>query len=270
MRQDAFIAFASQSIGVESAKSYASYLRRVERDLNLNLDRLTLDQDALAALKARLVEAGVPQRSVGNCGSALQCYAQFQRVGQRSSVVAQAAVKGAWPLANAPHPLVRDVGIIDLLRLYGDILDELRDRGALRTGNGPVGDYAEHLFASAFGWKLSANSAAGFDALGGSVRYQIKGRRLSTPSASRQLGVFRNLEGHTFDVLAAVLFDKRFSVQRAALIPFEIVLQRAKWTKHVNGHRFMLPDSIWNVSGVTDVTLPLQKVEAEQATMLAR
>ncbi|WP_147276179.1 DUF6998 domain-containing protein [Sphingomonas aracearum] len=43
----------------------------------------------------------------------------------------------------------------------------------------PVGDYAETLFARAFGWTLEPNSRAAFDACDASGRrYQIKARRL--------------------------------------------------------------------------------------------
>lgn len=34
----------------------------------------------------------------------------------------------------------------DLLRLYGEILTELRERGVVRSENSPVGDVAEYLW----------------------------------------------------------------------------------------------------------------------------
>src|SRR5690606_8844173 len=52
----------------------------------------------------------------------------------------------------------------ELLRLHAEVLDELRRREVVRTSNSPVGDYAELLFATAFGWELENSSAAGHDA----------------------------------------------------------------------------------------------------------
>ena len=44
------------------------------------------------------------------------------------------------------------------------ILEELRLRKIERSSNGPVGDYAEYLFAKAFEWELVGNSQKGYDA----------------------------------------------------------------------------------------------------------
>ena len=38
-----------------------------------------------------------------------------------------------------------------LLRLFAEVLDELKDRGVLRSRNNPVGDYSEQLAIRAFG-----------------------------------------------------------------------------------------------------------------------
>lgn len=258
MRKDAFTAFALCTLGADTVRSYIGYLIRVERELGIDLDSAGLETEQIETLKARLSNLGLPSSSVRNCGSALQCYANFRAI-QPSAALPHRRQRdeGAAP-SRARSTLVREASVIELLRLYAAVLDELKERGVLRTGNGPLGDYAERLFASAFGWRLAVNAASGFDAECGGVHYQIKARRLATPNGSRQLGVIRNLEGRPFDVLAAVLFDGRFDVQRAALIPYEIVVERAKWTKHVNGHRFLLPEAVWELPGVEDVTLALR------------
>ncbi|RAK61727.1 hypothetical protein DJ021_07060 [Phenylobacterium hankyongense] len=137
-------------------------------------------------------------------------------------------------------------------------MDELRARSVVRTGNSPVGDYAELLFAEAFGWSLEANSASGHDATdAGGLRYQIKGRRLSSLTASRQLGAIRRLHDHTFDYLAAVLFDARFKVLRAVVIPHDIVAARARRSDHTNSWTFLLDDRVWGDKGVRDATADL-------------
>jgi len=50
------------------------------------------------------------------------------------------------------------VSIPDLLAAYAAILQELRDRGVVRTRNAPLGDYAEYLVAEVYGGELAANS----------------------------------------------------------------------------------------------------------------
>ena len=140
------------------------------------------------------------------------------------------------------------------MRLYVDVLEELRSRSILRTANGPVGDYAEVLFARAFSWTLAGNSAAHHDATDVTgIRYQIKARRVSGPG-SRQLGALRSLPEANFDVLAAMLFDRDMQVLRAALIPHRVVVAHATRVEHTNSWRFILNDGVWLLPQVHDVT----------------
>ena len=149
-----------------------------------------------------------------------------------------------------------------LLLLHSQIMDELRERGIVRTSNGPVGDYAEVLFARAFGWTLETNSAVGFDATDAAgSRYQIKSRRITARNSSRQLGALRRLPDRNFDVLAAVLFDEKYAVRRAALIPYAVVVTRAKIAVHTNSWRFMLEDRVWTLPGVRDVSADLENAQ---------
>lgn len=143
-------------------------------------------------------------------------------------------------------------------------IEELRHRTVVRTGNAPLGDYAEYLFAKAFGWMLAPNSATSYDAHDGNVRYQIKARRLRNNAAGeRQLGIMRGLPDQTFDQLAAVLFDREFGVHKAAIIPHATVLSRAMHVKHVNGWRFILDDAVWQMEGVQDVTEAIKSAARE-------
>lgn len=140
-----------------------------------------------------------------------------------------------------------------LLALHAAILEELRNRGILRTANNPTGDLAEHLFCKAFEWEQAANSAKSFDAIDkDGLRYQIKGRRLHARNASRQLSAIRDLDG--FDVLAAILFDEKFDVVKAVLIPAPVVRANARYIAHTNSHKFLLRDAVCIMPGVVDVT----------------
>ena len=116
----------------------------------------------------------------------------------------------------------------DLFALYARTIEELRRRGVTRSGNNPVSDYAEYLCARALKLTLVAKSTKGYDALDASgARYEIKGRRITPHSASRQLGVLRELDEKPFDYLAAVLFREDFQVWKACLLPLKQV--RACW-----------------------------------------
>lgn len=150
----------------------------------------------------------------------------------------------------------------ELLRLHASVLDELRQREVVRSSNGPSGDYSELLFARAFGWTLEGNSSSGHDAIDqNGTRFQIKCRRVTARNPSRQLSALRNLPNRPFDVLAAVLLDENFAVSRAALIPIQVVIDKATFTKHVNAHRFILRDSVWSIQDVKDVTEELKRVQ---------
>jgi len=146
--------------------------------------------------------------------------------------------------------------IPELLRRYAQILRSLRDRGAVRSTNNPISDYAEQLVARAVGLDVSAGSNSGFDARhpGTGSRYQIKARRLTADNRSRQLSFIRGLDGDPFDVLVGVLFEEDFAVLRSAAIPIEVVRRHATRVDYVNGWRLVLADALWEEPGVEDVT----------------
>jgi hypothetical protein len=150
----------------------------------------------------------------------------------------------------------------ELLALHGKLADELRTRGICRSANSPTGDLPEYLSCKAFGWKQAGNSHSNIHAVGlDAVRYQIKGRRITSFNSSRQLSALRDLGGARCDFLAGVLFNGDFGVMRAALIPHAIALERASFVERTNSHRFRLRDDIWNAHGVRDVTMELQAVK---------
>jgi hypothetical protein len=157
----------------------------------------------------------------------------------------------------------------ELLALHAGISEELRQRGVTRSSNNPVGDLAEYLFCRGFGWTLAANSMRDADATGpDNVRYQIKGRRLTTHNKSRQLGALRDLPQQGFDVLAAVLFEEDYRVLRAALIPHARVTALATRVERTNSWRFILRDSVWSHPDVRDVTAELRATELSWSNCL--
>ena len=102
---------------------------------------------------------------------------------------------------------------IELLQLHSSIIEELKQRGVVRTKNNPVGDYTEWLVAKGLGLELANNSSAGYDGMDNDgLKIQIKGRRITPDNKSRQLGAIRNLELQDFDRLAAVIFDENYEI----------------------------------------------------------
>jgi hypothetical protein len=143
----------------------------------------------------------------------------------------------------------------DLLRHFANILDELKQRGVVRTRNNPVADYAEWMVAQRLDLSLERNSKSGYDAINTSgERFQIKSRRLDPSNNSRQLSVIRNLHAGEFDYLIGILFDRDFTVNKAYKIPHSVIAKYARFSKHQNGHIFHLRGDILRDPGVEDIT----------------
>lgn len=143
----------------------------------------------------------------------------------------------------------------DLLRLYKDVMRELRERKITRSSNIPTANYAEYLESRALHLERARRSTTGYDAEDeDGVQYEVKGRRSTAENASRQLGAIRGLEQYHFAFLAGVLFEENSSVLRGCLIPWRVVRQRAEYRAHVNGWILHLRDSVWDLKGVTDIT----------------
>lgn len=150
---------------------------------------------------------------------------------------------------------LKKISVIDLLRMYSEILKELRQREIVRSTNNPVGDYTEWLVCKKLGLRLEENSTAGFDATDvQGRRYQIKSRRLTLENPSPELSVIRNLKKKPFDFLVAVVYETDFRVDYAAKVPFDVVKKYSKHSKHVNGRRFSMLRSILKNPGVVNLT----------------
>jgi hypothetical protein len=129
-----------------------------------------------------------------------------------------------------------------------------------RTSN-ITGDYAEHLFARAFGWTLLRSSNVGHDAEHEGKRYQIKCRRVTLRNPSRQLGEFSDFDTARFDFLAAVIFDRDFVVHRAAIMQHATVGRLSTVVK--GRRRFILRDQVWLSPDVRDVTAELKATQLQ-------
>ncbi len=150
---------------------------------------------------------------------------------------------------------LESIPLPDLLRLHADVLRELRQRGVVRSENGPAGDYAELLVARALELTLASKSARGYDATDkAGHRFQIKSRRIMQENGSRQLSAIRGLDLELFGSLVGVLFASDFTIRRACVLPRNMVPEVAKYRAHVNGWIMHLRDDLWTRSGVEDIT----------------
>lgn len=264
--------FTSEQREAWSAETRDSPFNRWLRARTTGRDGL-LDLGLLAAVSAEFgvdaakyahLNAGQQRMNVGNRLRRLvpeAAYSIRPAPGEGASPP-PSATAGAHrpPSLGAEWAFLPTASATTFLQLQAAAVEELRRRGLARTANAPLGDYAEHLFAKAFCWELTVNSAMSYDAKDNQgTRYQIKARRLrNNVAGERQLGVMRGLPDKAFDYLAAVLFDRDFAVHRAAIIPYAAVASRARHSEHVNGWRFLLEDAVWLIEGVRDVTEAVQ------------
>ena len=157
-------------------------------------------------------------------------------------------------------PFLPDLTIVELLGVHSAVLSELKRRGVVRSKYNPTGDYAEWLVSEKLGLVLKTNSAKGFDATDQrGLRYQIKGRRVTTDNPSTQLGVIRNLENADFDFLVGLIFDEDWRILRSAKMPHGTVSSLATFRAHQNGHIMHLRPSVFAVAGVEDITDSLRR-----------
>lgn len=150
----------------------------------------------------------------------------------------------------------------ELLLLHSGIMEELRRRGIVRSANNPTGDLAEYIFCKAYGWNREGNSKAGFDASCKRTKrkYQIKARRVTSRNKSRQLSAIRELDACHFDFLAGIIFNERYEVAKAIIVPHKAIRGRCTYVEHTNSHKLLLHDDVWKLPGAKDVTKKLRAV----------
>jgi hypothetical protein len=145
---------------------------------------------------------------------------------------------------NRRSPALTSLSVGELLALSRGVLAELRDRGIIRSGNAPAGDYAELLVQRATAGELAPNSQRSWDVLTPEgERLQVKARVVTSPTRAgeRQLSVFRSWD---FDALVVVLFDDQFRVWRATHLAVALLEAHSRFIEHVRGYRVMATDTL--------------------------
>lgn len=131
-------------------------------------------------------------------------------------------------------------------------MEELRQRNLIRSSNNPVSDYGEKVVSEKMNLTLQKGSNKGYDAIDkkSGLKFQIKTRRLTKHSKSRQLGVIRNLNQNLFDFLVAVIFNEYLEPQEMWQIPRDIIPLCSRFSKLQNGHILILTGGILKDKGV--------------------
>lgn len=112
---------------------------------------------------------------------------------------------------------------------------------------------------------LAPKSTTGFDAYDEqNQKYEIKGRRITRHSKSRQLSAIRGLNDGHFEFLAGVIFNEDFKVLKACLMPYEIVFELTTYREHVNAWVLHLRDSVWEKPSVVDITAAIQAAQMKK------
>ena len=157
---------------------------------------------------------------------------------------------------------LKQLKVMDLLGLHSEIITELCDRGILRSVNNPAADYAEFLVTRALSLQPAPKSAKGFDAKDNEGRkYEIKARRFTRMSRPTRFSAIRNLEERRFDFLVVVLFDERFRVSHARILPRASVKKKAFWQAHVNGWILPIRDDLWESKNGIDIGAKLRRIQ---------
>ena len=134
----------------------------------------------------------------------------------------------------------------DLLQLYANLMEKLRQRKLIRSSNNPVSDYAEKIVCEKMKLSIQGKSSKGYDAIDekSGIKYQIKARRVTRHNKSRQLGVIRNIDQKLFDYLIVVIFDESFKPIEIWRIPRETIPKYARYSQHQNGHILILAGKV--------------------------
>jgi len=127
------------------------------------------------------------------------------------------------------------------------VIWELRDRGVVRSGNAPAGDYAEWLVERATGGRMADRSQKSYDVISPNwERLQVKARVVTDMrrKAGRALSVIRTWD---FDRLVVVLFRPGFMIERAVVIPafdsprYRVPVSPLERPRRVRGRRVTRP-----------------------------
>lgn len=164
------------------------------------------------------------------------------------AVSAHLATVSPRPLSAEPTPA--------LLRQYAEILAELRARGVVRTGNAPLGDYAEHVALQVYGGELAPPSAKSHDLVTPDGRLiQVKARTVGATTGSGS--VFSAFRSFDFEIATLLVLDSRtYNLRWVRELSPEEVRDASRWSSHVNGYLLQVRKAEALGTDVTELFAP--------------
>ena len=140
-----------------------------------------------------------------------------------------------------------------------------RDRGRWGQGN-MVGAYAEHLVANALHLTVFPPTHPGCDAIeqGSGLRYEIKGLFRAPGMWSSWMAENR---AELFDRLAVVIFTDEGAIERAHLVPVEVVREHWQFGAQQKWWLTYRP-ALWTADGVIDITTAVRAIADAPAPTL--
>jgi hypothetical protein len=144
----------------------------------------------------------------------------------------------------------------ELFALWSETLAELARRGAIRSANSPVADYAELLVAGHYGVEVQPKSTKGYDILSSSrERLEVKALR-RTQRGRTTLSRIADLNGDPgFDAIVIVEFSLDCSTWRAWHVPLSAVRRHARYHSTWKGPRLSLTRRLIADDEVTELEL---------------
>lgn len=234
----------------KSIQSRLSKLKSVETEVGQDAERLVSSDQTMVAALTKLK----PHDHHGVKANALRKYYEYKN-GRQFGILSFVNGTSATASSSGASIDLDKLSVEELLKFYGTIMGQLKERKVLRTNNLPQGDYAEWLVCKQFGLDMADPSTKGYDAKddASGLLYQIKGLWEPTGKKStRQLSPLRDLNG--FDYLVALIFDASFEVKAAYQIPVATVRNFCRLNNYQASKTLCLSKKLLADPTVIDIT----------------
>ena len=119
----------------------------------------------------------------------------------------------------------------ELLHTWGRLMELLRDRGIVQSGNSPIADVAETVVVEHYGGERAPPNTRGWDVRVGRRRLQVKALR----QARRKRSQLSPIRSEDYDAVVVVVFDAELHVKEIWEIPRRAVPEVSRRSDWVNG-----------------------------------
>ena len=142
---------------------------------------------------------------------------------------------------------------MELVHLWGEIMEQLQRRGVVRSANNPIADIAERIVADIYGVvELAPSSQAGYDLVTpDGERVQVKALRRT----QRSRNVLSAIRSEDFDVIVVVVFRADMRIDEILRFPRSVAAKHWSWNAHWNGWRLTLTRALRGDPDVEPVDL---------------